>query len=248
MFCNMGNIRRTAATFLQLSLGKRAPFSFFILLGIVISLAAASVFVAITGLLITKDDLIEFDVLVVYFIDTFRSEALTPFFEALTFLGDSVVVIGILAISVLIGLIRKHWALVFLLIVSIVGSQLFVFFMKQFIARPRPSIEYRIIEVSGYSFPSGHAVVAIALYGLLWYIIFRLLSNWFLRIVWTVIMTLLIGGIAISRVYLGVHYPSDIIAGLSFGVAWVVFLIVAYEIWDRLKKRKIVMLSGAIIK
>lgn len=224
-------LQAVAGVFLKSPLGRRFTFFFFIALGLAISLIAASVFMGITGLLFTEDDIAEFDFLVVHFINIFRPEALTPIFEAITFLGNSTVVTGILAITIVVSLIRRRWTSAFLFVTSVAGSQLFVFLLKQFIARPRPSVGYRVIEASGYSFPSGHASVAMALYGLLWYIIFRALPSWSLRIIWTIISAFLIGGIAISRVYLGVHYPSDIAAGLAFGIAWTAFLVVAYEFW-----------------
>lgn len=230
-------LRIVTRAFPKSPLGKRLTFHLFIALGLAISLASATLFIGITGLLFTEDDLVEFDLLVVHFVSIFRFDALTSVFEAITFLGDSMAVIGILAISVMVGLIRHKWVSVLLLITSAAGSQFFVFFMKQFIARSRPSTVYSVIEAGGYSFPSGHAAVAMALYGLLWYIIFRALPNQSLRLIWTIIFTFLIGGIAISRVYLGVHYPSDILAGLAFGAAWTTFLIVGYEIWSNSHKR-----------
>ncbi|MFQ6049958.1 MAG: phosphatase PAP2 family protein [Candidatus Paceibacterales bacterium] len=231
-------LRTVLGDFLQSPLGRRISFFLFIAGGLMISLASAAAFIAITGLLFTEEEIQELDLLAVYFIKIFRPEALTPLFEAITFLGNSQVVIGVVALSVIIGLIRRYWSLAILFILSVAGSQLFVFLAKQIIARPRPSIGYQVIETSGYSFPSGHAAIAIALYGLLWYVIFRALPNWSFRIIWTIILAFLIGGIAISRVYLGVHYPSDIAAGLAFGVAWTAFLIIAHEIWGNFKRRR----------
>lgn len=93
------------------------------------------------------------------------------------------------------------------------------FTLKNILQRPRP-IEHRIIDESGYSFPSGHSMVSMAFYGFLIYLIFQNVKNKYLKWCLIIILALLIVSIGISRIYLGVHYTSDVIAGFLVALAY----------------------------
>lgn len=96
--------------------------------------------------------------------------------------------------------------------------------MKFILQRPRPT-EYRIIEETGYSFPSGHSMVSMAFYGLLIYLIYKHIENKYLKWLLISILSLLIVLIGFSRIYLGVHYVSDVIAGFLFSIAYLILFI-----------------------
>ena len=91
--------------------------------------------------------------------------------------------------------------------------------LKRIIARPRPT-EFRIIDQSGYSFPSGHSMVSMAFFGLLIYIAYNNIENKYLRSFICIVLSILIFLIGTSRIYLGVHYPSDVIAGFVLSIAY----------------------------
>lgn len=93
--------------------------------------------------------------------------------------------------------------------------------IKYMVARQRP-ISYMLIDESGYSFPSAHSMIAMIFYGFLIYILFINVKRKWLRNILSVLISLLILSIAVSRVYLGVHYPSDIFCGLLFGYIYLV--------------------------
>ena len=93
--------------------------------------------------------------------------------------------------------------------------------MKFFFQRPRPE-EYRLISESGYSFPSGHAMVSMAFYGLLIYIVYRYVKNVYLKYGLMVILFMLILFIGISRIYLGVHYTSDVLGGFLLSICYLI--------------------------
>ena len=85
-----------------------------------------------------------------------------------------------------------------------------------------------LIDESGYSFPSGHSMVGIAFYGMIIYITYKLIKKVWLRRIFTISLAVLIALIGFSRIYLGVHYPSDVIAGFAFGYMFLIlFLLIA---------------------
>lgn len=84
--------------------------------------------------------------------------------------------------------------------------------LKNIVQRPRP-VDYRIINESGYSFPSGHSMISLAFYGLIIYVIYKKMNNKVLKYVLMILLFILILLIGFSRVYLGVHYASDVVAG-----------------------------------
>ncbi len=91
--------------------------------------------------------------------------------------------------------------------------------MKFVIQRERPNIN-QMIEVSGYSFPSGHTMVAVAFYGYLVHLIYRKVENKKISVIGCTSLTILIILVPLSRIYLGVHYASDILAGVFISLAY----------------------------
>lgn len=96
--------------------------------------------------------------------------------------------------------------------------------IKFAVARQRP-ISYMMIDESGYSFPSAHSMIAMIFYGFLIYILFLTIKKKWLRNMVVVLIALLIPCISFTRIYLGVHYPSDIFCGLLFGYIYLVIYI-----------------------
>ena len=109
--------------------------------------------------------------------------------------------------------------------------------LKELVARPRPDVQLALVEESGYAFPSGHAVFAAAFFGALMVLLGRwpcLTRRTILRLALQAALALLIVGVGASRVYLGVHWPSDVIAGFLFGGLYLCVLVVVrglIEIW-----------------
>lgn len=92
--------------------------------------------------------------------------------------------------------------------------------------RPRPT-EFRIIEETGYSFPSGHSMTSMAFYGYLIYLIYKYVKNKYVKWISIVLLGILICSIGISRIYLGVHYTSDVLGGFLISVSYLVIYISA---------------------
>jgi undecaprenyl-diphosphatase len=147
-----------------------------------------------------------------------------------TALGYYWVVIPLLAVAVL-AFYRKGWKLsAILLVVSTSGSIVLTTVLKAIYARSRPELFDSGYTASFYSFPSGHATLAVGFYGTLTLLLaYRLrgYARWLVAAC-GVSLVLLIG---FSRLYLGVHYPTDVLAGYLAALLWLVFVGVAYATW-----------------
>ena len=96
--------------------------------------------------------------------------------------------------------------------------------LKRILQRPRPT-EYRIIEETGYSFPSGHSMISMAFYGYLIYLIYKYVKNKYIKWISIILLSILICVIGISRIYLGVHYTSDVLGGFLISISYLIIYI-----------------------
>jgi membrane-associated phospholipid phosphatase len=151
--------------------------------------------------------------------------SLTTAFVAVTALG-STPVLALVAGSAggyLVG--RGHKRRAALLAVALIGAQLLTSVLKGIFERRRPSFDDPVATADGLSFPSGHALSSIALYGALAYVFADRLCSTRGRVFGLCGVALLVGAIGFSRLYLGLHYLSDILAGYSAGLAWLLLAI-----------------------
>ena len=178
----------------------------------------------ITKKIIIKEELIidklAYDILVT----KLRNPFLTSVMKLVTKLSNTSVIISLSMIFIIyFYYIIKKKKISFLIVVNLV----FIVFLNQILKlifkRDRP-IGFRIIEMSGYSFPSGHAMVSMAFYGLLIYIIHHFVKNKKLKTILITLNVIIIILIGISRVYLGVHYLSDVVIGYSISIIYLLIL------------------------
>ncbi len=140
--------------------------------------------------------------------------------RAATTAGDSDVVNVVAAAVALALLIVRFWRGAVLLVFARIGELASTTAVKDLLARPRPTLPNPVDYAAGYSFPSGHAAGAAAVYGALVVLVLPRAIHW-ARALLLATGTLLISAVATSRVLLGVHYPSDVAAGAALGLAWV---------------------------
>ena len=151
---------------------------------------------------------------------------------AVTYLGNWQTVVTVGAVLLVLPRTRRRYGLPFVGFSA--ASTVLYRIMKAVFARPRPELAVRLIEESGWSFPSGHSMNCIVCYGILIYLLRRHCQDRRLANALTILLSLLILSIGCSRVYVGVHYPTDILGGWSLGLA---FLLAATLICEKAETR-----------
>lgn len=136
-----------------------------------------------------------------------------------TAIGEPVVVDLLAAVVVVVLLVLKRWRAGVVVALARGGELVCESGVKGLVARPRPALVHPITSASGYSFPSGHDGGSAAVYGALALVFSARLARW-ARLMLVAGTALLVGAVVISRVVLGVHYPSDVAAGVALGLAW----------------------------
>ncbi len=150
-----------------------------------------------------------------------RNDNLTNIMKVITTFGSATVLISIIIILFVLIKNKKDafWGMINLGVVFIIND-----FIKFLVSRPRP-VGYNLIKENNYSFPSGHAMVSCAVYGYLIYLVYNNIKNKELKYTLIGLLSLLIILIGISRVYLGVHYLSDILGGILLSIAYLLVFI-----------------------
>lgn len=158
-----------------------------------------------------------------------RSPTATSFFSLMSTIGGPVG-LGILGAVVVIALLfQKRYGWVLYLFVTVGGGTLLSMELKRYFARARPDLAEMLRQAQGYSFPSGHAMGSTVVFGALSYLAFRTATRWSVKTAALALGITLVIAISLSRVYLGVHWISDVVAGISGGTLWVAITTVAYE-------------------
>ncbi|OAS19917.1 phosphatase PAP2 family protein [Paenibacillus oryzisoli] len=181
----------------------------------------------------------QFDSSIISAVQGMESPWLTPIMHGFTFIGSTtvVVVISLCCLFLFFKFLHHRLELV-LFIVLVAGTAILNQILKFFFQRERPTL-HRLIEETGYSFPSGHSMAAFALYAALSFLLWRHISSKSGRtivILTSILMILLIGT---SRIYLGVHYPSDILGAYLASGFWFTFCVWIFQWYMENRKQLI---------
>ena len=181
----------------------------------------------------------EVDFAVFDYLKQYVSDGMTSFMQFITFLGThSFLIPANLVLIAYFLFIKKHrWYSIRIPVVAIGGVTL-MFLLKFLFNRPRPLIPL-LHEAQGLSFPSGHAMMSFSFYGLLIYLVWRYIETGWIRAVLITFLLLLIFTIGLSRIYLRVHYASDVMAGFAVGIIWLVLALWTTHRIEKYSRRKI---------
>lgn len=154
------------------------------------------------------------------------SDSLTPLVKVITNLGGKILIISI---TILVSIILRKKKIGRYIVLNLGIATALNIILKNILRRPRPN-ELRLIHETGYSFPSGHSMVSMAFYGFFIYLIYKYVKDKKIKILLICALIILIISIGITRIYLGVHYTSDVLAGFLISVS---YLILYTSIIDR---------------
>jgi undecaprenyl-diphosphatase len=161
-----------------------------------------------------------FDSAIRGYVHSFATPERTAFMRRATWLGSGTVLAGtVILLALLVSLRERRSAA--LLAIAMTGAVILDQTLKWTFRRPRPQPFFDIPPPHSYAFPSGHSLMSFCFYSMVgWIIAQRLKKRWQRVAVWCV-MAMLIGLVGLSRIYLGVHYPSDVLAGYAAAAMWV---------------------------
>lgn len=211
---------------------------------IVFLLTSIIVFASLAEDVVNQETFSTIDPILGHWLITQASPTGNRFFSVVTFLGNGLV------ISIGTGIFgfwlakRKHWGQLIFLSSTVAGAALLNLILKNIFLRPRPEFPQAFLVARGFSFPSGHAMSSLAFYGAVAY-----LACSFYRTKWRkfliIITALLISGlIGFSRLYLGVHYFSDVLAGWVAGGMWLAVCILGDKLSLLLREKNSKKRSG----
>ena len=206
-----------------------------VLLGLALSILFTVVFARLLDFV--KDsgsDVTPFDRDILYWMRAHRAPGLTSAATFLAHTGSPPVIVGIAAGAALLGLAwRKVRGAAWTLPIAVIGAGLIIQGVKLIVKRPRPSFFTPLLHEAGFSFPSGHSLIAMVVYGLLGYFVLHLFKNHLARLIVRVVTVLVVFSIGVSRVYVGVHYPTDVLAGWTAGIPWLIACLALHEVLAR---------------
>ena len=219
------------------SLGRRAMtqrrptwyLDLYFIVGVAVLALAIWVFHTLVEDVLERDPLVRWDAAVASWVHSHTTGSGVRFFTVVTHLGSATAVWVIAAVGV--PVLRRRRVLMTAWAAAFVGAALLEKVLKQAIQRARPPADISHVESESYSFPSGHAIKGLVCYAMLAYVLGRVADlEGPRRIAVYVAAAALIAAIGWSRVYLGAHYPSDVVAGFVVGIAWVAICLVGVRL------------------
>lgn len=202
---------------------------FHIMLPLLICLASIGLFLVIV-VAINTGAIEQFDLPIIEFIQGLEAGWLTVLLKIFTWIGSGY---GVTPITFFICLLlffkykKRPQAILFAF--SIVITILLNEGLKKVFTRDRPEI-YRLMDAGGFSFPSGHTMMAVSLYAMITYLVWPAVKSNLGRVLLVLVSSLIAFLIAVSRIYVGVHYPSDIAGGFLMSTLWITLLLTSYHV------------------
>ncbi len=174
-------------------------------------------------------------------ISPYINDSSTTIMRAISFFGSRYFLLpaNILMAGYFLFLLRLRWNAIRVAIVSL-GSVTIMSLLKLYFQRLRPDHPV-YLDAEGYSFPSGHSMSAMTFYGLLIYFVWQASINWRIKCILVIVLVLAIFFIGLSRIYLRVHYSTDVLAGFAFGVIWLLLSLCIIRFYELRSKNKVIV-------
>jgi|GEM_PF-110845 len=208
-------------------------FGLYATLAFIITCLFLYLFVVILSKVVFSVSLLDTDLRIIRVVNFFQNDLLSDGMMVMTIMGKWYTVTILAFFLSLLLVLRRSWYAVIALLTSIAGGEMLTFALKEMVRRQRPAFLFPTAIASGYSFPSGHAVIAVVFYGLVGYFFIRKAVHWRTKVAIFLSTCFFIFFIGVSRIYLGVHYPSDVFAGFILGFMWLTNIIFGLEIRRR---------------
>jgi membrane-associated phospholipid phosphatase len=216
------------------------PFGLHLTLSVVLTVLTLAIFALLAAYALRPSDLTQLDARLSSRLEAEAHEAptLTRLVFGVTTLGNGEVLatVGGSVALILLALMvkrRRHYMLAACWIIAATGGAVLNHELKAFFQRQRPQFEQPFVHLSDYSFPSGHAMSSLIIYGMLAYLLVLAVPKRWLRVTVVGVTALLVLAIGCSRPYLGAHWPSDVAGGFTVGAAWLTLCITPAEIMRR---------------
>ena len=207
--------------------------------GFVLSLGALWLFGGIAEDIIHHDPLTQFDLTIAEVLHRHVGPLGVEFAKAVSFLGSPAFIAAWGFVVAGLLLVRREYLLLGGWVIALAGGSMLDTALKRVFHRPRPTWDMPLLTARGWSFPSGHAMGSLVAYGMLAYLLVRRLDRPRRRLAIIACAALLVLLIGLSRMYLGVHYFSDVIGGYAAGVVWLAACISGLEV-ERRRPRALV--------
>lgn len=206
--------------------------------GALILIAASWLFGGIAEDVMTGDPITVVDMHIAQWLHAHAVPWLTQVMEMVSLLHNTVGMTIITLVFAAILIAKRYWYWLLNLILVVPGGMLVNVLMKQAFQRTRPIFDHPLLNLTSYSFPSGHTAASTLFYGLLAALIISKTASWNWR-VWTVLLAFaIVSLVAFSRLYLGAHYLSDVLAALTEGLAWLALCLTGTHTYEQQKQQK----------
>lgn len=185
-------------------------------------------FLGVAEDLLTRDPIVALDVRLENLLQSLRDDTLVTVFLWVTLLGKATVVIPLALALTLIAWVWRRGVFALSGWICLGGASLLAWLGKSAFRRPRP-LDVGVYAEPSFSFPSGHAAVAVAFYGFVAYALAKSLRAWSSRVNMASVWIALVLAVGFSRMYLGVHYLSDVLGGYLLGALWLIAAVALVE-------------------
>ncbi|GAC1391556.1 MAG: hypothetical protein NVSMB46_04530 [Candidatus Saccharimonadales bacterium] len=233
------NTHRRLLSWLQKRLDYNHPRGLFLTSGVIIASVFAFWFLSILQQVILKKPITQIDIRILNLIPTIRTSFQSKVFRIITFFVNTESILVITVLGWFLFWKRKQKFAATVIVAAVAAEEFISFIIKESVGRVRPEASLRLIHENSYSFPSGHALRVTFIGGIIAYILYRSYTSYLARIITIVGYIITIFLICISRIYLGVHYPSDVIASVFLGgflltiFITIVEIIARYNLWQQ---------------